>query len=71
MIAFYDLLLLDDTHCISEAYEDRRTRLQTLIRPKPGRAEVGRQVTVDFRRSQAASLDFAALPIHTIGKAWS
>ena len=67
MIVFYDLLLLDDTHCISEAYEDRRTRLQTLIRPKPGRAEVGQQVIVDFRRSQAASklaLHFACVISH-------
>ena len=67
MIVFYDLLLLDDTHCISEAYEDRRTRLQTLVRPKPGRAEVGQQTIVDFRRSQAASklaLHFACAISH-------
>ena len=56
MIVFYDLLLLDDTHCINEAYEDRRIRLQTLVRPKPGRAEVGQRVIVDFRRPQAASM---------------
>ena len=54
MIVFYDLLLLDDTYCIDEAYEDRRIRLQTLVQPKPGRAEVGQRVIVDFRRSQAA-----------------
>ena len=52
MIIFYDLLLLDDTHCINEAYADRRIRLQTLVRPKLGRAEVGQPPYVNHQGTQ-------------------
>jgi len=33
MIAFHNLLLLDDVRCISEAYEGRCARLHTLVCP--------------------------------------
>ena len=49
MIVFHDLLLLDDTNCTDEAYEDRRVRLQKIVCPIPGWAEIGQQETVDFR----------------------
>ena len=54
MIIFYDVLVLDNINCIYEPYERRRQRLQELIRPFPGHAELGEREKMDFRRPDAA-----------------
>lgn len=54
MIIFYDVLVLDDINCIYEPYERRRQRLQVLVNPVPGHAELGEREKMDFRRPDAA-----------------
>ena len=54
MIMLFDLLLLDYTHCLVEPYERRRQRLDAMIQPSPGRAEIGSRFKIDFGRHDAA-----------------
>ncbi len=54
MIMFYDILLLDDTPCGIKPHDDRRRRLQSLVRRIPGRADVGYREVLAFSSPDAA-----------------
>jgi DNA ligase-4 len=55
MIMLYDVLLVDNINCLSNSYESRRQRLQKLIHPLPGLADIGIRTEIDFRQPDAAS----------------
>ncbi|KAH7124368.1 hypothetical protein EDB81DRAFT_861053 [Dactylonectria macrodidyma] len=54
MIMFYDILLLDDTVCGLETHDERRRRLQSLVRRIPGRTDIGSREVIDFSSFDAA-----------------
>jgi DNA ligase 4 len=56
MIMFYDLLLLDDIVCLSEPLEQRRSRLRSIIRRIPGKAELGYREKINFASRDAKEL---------------
>ena len=53
MMMFYDVLLLDDNHCIYETYKHRRQRLTSVVHPVPGHAEIGERQKIDFGYADA------------------
>ena len=53
MMIFYDVLLLDDNHCIYETYKHRRQRLTSVVHPVPGHAEIGERQKIDFAYADA------------------
>ncbi|KAH7124509.1 hypothetical protein EDB81DRAFT_911299 [Dactylonectria macrodidyma] len=54
MIMFYDILLLDDIVCGLETHDERRRRLQSLVRRIPGRADIGSREVIEFSSFNAA-----------------
>jgi DNA ligase-4 len=69
MMMFYDIHLLDDLSCIYEPYERRRQRLNALVRPVPGRAEIGEWEKMDFRRPDSA-VNLAHRMANAISQNW-
>ena len=56
MIMFYDILLWDDIVCMREPYNDRRRRLESLIRRVPGRADIASREIIDCSSSEVPRL---------------
>ncbi|KAH7117213.1 hypothetical protein B0J13DRAFT_652792 [Dactylonectria estremocensis] len=54
MIMFYDILLLDDIGCGLESHDERRRRLQPLVRRIPGRTDIGSREVINFSSFDAA-----------------
>ncbi|KAH7109337.1 hypothetical protein EDB81DRAFT_769177 [Dactylonectria macrodidyma] len=54
MIMFYDILLLDDIVCGLDTHDERRRRLQSLVRRIPGRTDIGSREVIDFSSFDAA-----------------
>ncbi|KAH7114682.1 hypothetical protein EDB81DRAFT_873452 [Dactylonectria macrodidyma] len=54
MIMFYDILLLDDIVCGLDTHDERRRRLQSLVRRIPGRTDIGSCEVIDFSSFDAA-----------------
>ena len=55
MVMLYDVLLVDNINYLSNSYESQRQRLQKLIHPLPGRADIGNRTEIDFKKPDAAS----------------
>jgi DNA ligase 4 len=56
MIVFYDILLWDDVVCLREPHDNRRRRLESLIRRVPGRADIASREIIDCSSSEALRL---------------
>ncbi|KAH7110442.1 hypothetical protein EDB81DRAFT_926955 [Dactylonectria macrodidyma] len=54
MIVFYDILLLDDIVCGLDTHDERRRRLQSLVRRIPGRADIGSREVIESSSFDAA-----------------
>ncbi|KAH7115532.1 hypothetical protein EDB81DRAFT_819664, partial [Dactylonectria macrodidyma] len=54
MIMFYDILLLDGIVCGLETHDERRRRLQSLVRRIPGRTDIGSREVIKFSSFDAA-----------------
>ncbi|KAH7110965.1 hypothetical protein EDB81DRAFT_831389 [Dactylonectria macrodidyma] len=54
MIMFYDILLLDDIVCGLETHDERRRRLQSLVRRIQGWTDIGSRDVIDFSSFDAA-----------------
>ncbi|KAH7127262.1 hypothetical protein EDB81DRAFT_907415 [Dactylonectria macrodidyma] len=54
MIMFYDILLLDDIVCGLDTHDERRRRLQSLVRRIPGRTDIGSREVIEFSSFDAA-----------------
>ena len=53
MVAFFDVLLIDDEPVIHQNYKERRRRLKSLITRIKGKADIVWQRTIDFARPGA------------------
>lgn len=53
MIAFYDILLLDDQPLLNKPHQTRRQYLKAVLHTTEGRAILGERTIIDFRSSQA------------------
>jgi DNA ligase 4 len=53
MIMFYDILLLDDKIVLRETHNKRRQRLESLVKPTPGYAEIGTREKINFSSRRA------------------
>ena len=55
MLMLYDVLLWDDVICVKEPHHQRRGVLKGLVTAIPGRIEIVRRETIDFRSSRATA----------------
>ncbi len=53
MIILYDLLLLDDVVCATLPYDQRRRRLESIVRRTPGRTDIGAREKIKVGLSDA------------------
>ena len=53
MVIFYDLLMIDDEMAMNEPYQERRTRLSSILTKRPGRAMTAERKLIDFSSTDA------------------
>ncbi|GAA6059260.1 hypothetical protein JCM10212_006653 [Sporobolomyces blumeae] len=60
MVVWFDMLLVGDESLLETSYQERRARLESLIRPIPGFSMLAESVLIDFDHASTALDDLRA-----------